>query len=665
MVILDREGGRSSRSGWVSDIQPTPSGSQHDLLELRRGLANLTKQHKSATARVDSLREERLALRQKLTTKEKQLSLMKRRVSALSGERDALERERATERAHLHKLEAKVAVMDEGGQLYDKFQSAKRRHRQCKEENAALKAKLQTCAEEHQTQCHEIATLQTALRLKTQEIVEETGKDIPTRLLYAVARSREDGVMLAIQLTDEKERSRNLAAELAISRKEVAKGEEARAAAMELLEAKERSILSLQAASTSLQRNYDKLQAQFDDSRKELNAKAEQCEGFRSELDKSRQAEEAARAEMAEAEARAAQREKDLRAELVGALERESASAAEDKRMAGEAIQSLESQLTSTQRDLREAEYNHQQAVLEIERQQVALREQEERIQGILLHADSKEQALKEDLKALDAHCSVLNEKCSGLADELASSRSDVSFQQQKAEEAGRRAKRSDGVLEEEEKKWQEERGRMMGKLEDALVQLSAAIEKSDRVEREAAAARAECKLKDGKIAQMLQDLQQIRESNQALYKSKELLQRAMLEQVNDVRQRLDHAGNQNRELEATVYRQRETERVLKDMIRSTNNSPLAPRAVAPRQQPAAASVAEQLAFPSPVPGIAGPSPTFGAPTADPAVATTPAPAAAEDGSLHFPSLEQLAGIDKDVISKLLTPQSAMRLRSL
>ena len=557
-------------------------------------------------------------------------------------------------------------------------------------------------------------TSKTALRLKTQEIVEETGKDIPTRLLYAVARSREDGVMLAIQLTDEKERSRNLAAELAISRKEVAKGEEARAAAMELLEAKERSILSLQAASTSLQRNFDKLQAQFDDSRKELNAKAEQCEGFRSELDKSRQAEEAARAEMAEAEARAAQREKDLRAELVGALERESASAAEDKRMAGEAIQSLESQLTSTQRDLREAEYNHQQAVLEIERQQVALREQEERIQGILLHADSKEQALKEDLKALDAHCSVLNEKCSGLADELASSRSDVSFQQQKAEEAGRRAKRSDGVLEEEEKKWQEERGRMMGKLEDALVQLSAAIEKSDRVEREAAAARAECKvsrlvvyfwkewggrnltlsfifslslslslypsinesavcvfvlpapqLKDGKIAQMLQDLQQIRESNQALYKSKELLQRAMLEQVNDVRQRLDHAGNQNRELEATVHRQRETERVLKDMIRSTNNSPLAPRAVAPRQQPAAASAAEQLAFPSPVPGVAGPSPTFGAPAADPAVATTPAPAAAEDGSLHFPSLEQLAGIDKDVISKLLTPQSAMRLRSL
>ena len=557
-------------------------------------------------------------------------------------------------------------------------------------------------------------TSKTALRLKTQEIVEETGKDIPTRLLYAVARSREDGVMLAIQLTDEKERSRNLAAELAISRKEVAKGEEARAAAMELLEAKERSILSLQAASTSLQRNFDKLQAQFDDSRKELNAKAEQCEGFRSELDKSRQAEEAARAEMAEAEARAAQREKDLRAELVGALERESASAAEDKRMAGEAIQSLESQLTSTQRDLREAEYNHQQAVLEIERQQVALREQEERIQGILLHADSKEQALKEDLKALDAHCSVLNEKCSGLADELASSRSDVSFQQQKAEEAGRRAKRSDGVLEEEEKKWQEERERMMGKLEDALVQLSAAIEKSDRVEREAAAARADCKvsrlvvyfwkewggrnltlsfifslslslslypsinesavcvfvlpapqLKDGKIAQMLQDLQQIRESNQALYKSKELLQRAMLEQVNDVRQRLDHAGNQNRELEATVHRQRETERVLKDMIRSTNNSPLAPRAVAPRQQPAAASAAEQLAFPSPVPGVAGPSPTFGAPAADPAVATTPAPAAAEDGSLHFPSLEQLAGIDKDVISKLLTPQSAMRLRSL
>ncbi len=167
-----------------SDLQPTPSGSQSELLELRRGFSNLSRQHKSATYKVDTLREERLALRTKLSTNEKQLSLMKRRVAALASERDLLKRERSTDHARLHKMEAKVNAMQDSALLHDKFTSLKKKQKAVREENAALKAKLESVAEDQATQSHEISTLQTALRLKTQEIVEETGKDIPTRLLY-------------------------------------------------------------------------------------------------------------------------------------------------------------------------------------------------------------------------------------------------------------------------------------------------------------------------------------------------------------------------------------------------------------------------------------------------------------------------------------------------
>ena len=202
----------------------------------------------------------------------------------------------------------------------------------------------------------------------------------------------------------------------------------------------------------------------------------------------------------------------------------------------------------------------------------------------------------------------------------------------------------------------------MIKKLEDSLVQLSSAIEKSDRLEREAGALRAEVRLKDDKISQVSHEMSQIRESNAALYKSKELLQRAMLEQVSDVRSRLDQAGMQNKELEATIYKQRETERGLKDMIRSTNNSPLVPQGVPsasmapPPPQPApsvAPATQHHLAFPSPL------APNTAGLAGDPASETP----GGHGGGLEFPSLEQLAGIDKDVISKLLTPQSAMRLR--
>ena len=103
MAVTDSDRPSSSRVHWASDIQPTPSGSQRELLELRRGFSNLTRQHKNASAKIDSLREERIALRSKLTNNEKQLALMKRRVSALSGDRDHMERERAAEQAHLQK----------------------------------------------------------------------------------------------------------------------------------------------------------------------------------------------------------------------------------------------------------------------------------------------------------------------------------------------------------------------------------------------------------------------------------------------------------------------------------------------------------------------------------------------------------------------------------
>lgn len=519
MVIFEKDSGgpRTSRSAWVSDIQPTPSGSQRELLELRKGFSNLSKQYKTATMKIDGLREERIALRQKITTKDKQLSLMKRRVSALSGERDVLQRERATEHAHLHKLEAKVNAMEDHGHLYDKFQAMKRKLKTSREENEALKAKLQSCAEDQQNQSHEINTLQTALRLKTQEIVEETGKDIPTRLLYAVARSREDGVMLAIQLTDEKEKSRKLEAELGLTRSELSKSEEGRKSALEELEKKERSILSLQAASKSLQNNFEKLQTQFDASRAECETKGGEVRDLKETIDACHNLEKELRKQMHSDEMRAIQREKDVRAELLGALEREAANGQEEQKKSQEAQHALEMQVRALQSDLRESDYNHQQSRLAVDRYTISLQEAEERIQNILLHSDSKESALKEDLKALDAHCTALNEKCSSLSDEVSSAKSEIQFQSQKAEDAARRAQRADALLSQEEQKWQSERAKMIQKLEGTLVQLSGAIEKSDRLERDVVAFKAESDIKENRIQQISQEIAQIRESNNAL----------------------------------------------------------------------------------------------------------------------------------------------------
>lgn len=73
------------------------------MLELRKGFTNLTKQHKTAMAKIDRMREERQNTRAQLSEGEKKNSLLKRKVAALNAERDNRERERDTERAHIRK----------------------------------------------------------------------------------------------------------------------------------------------------------------------------------------------------------------------------------------------------------------------------------------------------------------------------------------------------------------------------------------------------------------------------------------------------------------------------------------------------------------------------------------------------------------------------------
>lgn len=652
-------GGKRSTPGvsWSVDIQPQMetfpnSSSAKEVLELRKGLANLTKMHKIATAKMDGLRDEKLALKSQLSAKDKHASLLKRKVASLQIECETLERERETEKAHMSKLEAKVGAMSNTADVLEKYGNVKRRCRDLRDENAALKARLQQCAEDQASQTHEINTMQAALRLKAAEISEETGKDIPTRLLYAIARSREDGVVLAIQLTDEKEKNRKCAMEIESLKHKLQESEDARTDLLVALKQKDRRVVSAESANKSLQDTVERMEheiSQVEASNEEMRSVND---GLESELAQREQSIQQLHDLVRDNEIASSTREKELRAELVGALEREAAFAAQERKKASDQRLMLERKATSLEAEVKDYNFKVQEMQLENDRLKTDKQELQQRMQEIVLHADSKENGLREDMQALDGHCTALHERANGLAEEVSSARAEAAAYASRVDLASKRAQQAEQALSQQEERWRDDRAALTHKLEDALLQFNNAIEKSDRAEREAAALRTEAGIKDSKMQQLVNEMTNIRESNNALFRSKELLQKAMLDQVSEVRVRLDAANMHSKELEATVYKQRENERFLKQRLETEQRSRF------DQASGQAHQVFSTSTTPAPFAPTAAPMPM----TVHTELRGSFQKDDAQAGPrINHPSLEQLAGIDRDVMSRLQTPQSIMK----
>lgn len=70
------------------------------------------------------------------------------------------------------------------------------------EEAGSLRSRITTLEEANRAFQGEISVLQRALEIRVKELSGEGGAEVPSRLLYAVAKGREEGVALAVQLAE-------------------------------------------------------------------------------------------------------------------------------------------------------------------------------------------------------------------------------------------------------------------------------------------------------------------------------------------------------------------------------------------------------------------------------------------------------------------------------
>ena len=252
-------------------------------------------------------------LRGNLDAKERELRLAKRALALAHEERAAAEAAVGTDKAYARKLEARLAASGGGAALREKHRQVRKQNALLHDEKAAQEAQLSAAENAVVEANREIATLRSALRIKSQELAAAppgrtpagateaaaaavgaahgaASGEVTERLLYAVARAREESVILAVQLSERSQEVQNLKFELT---KHVAELDEARQArevtAREIL-ALERKLAEVSGSSTRNESDATVLRTQLDGASKRAEASGREVLRLREAVEEARDA---------------------------------------------------------------------------------------------------------------------------------------------------------------------------------------------------------------------------------------------------------------------------------------------------------------------------------------------------------------------------------------
>lgn len=262
-----------------------------------------------------------------------------------------------------------------------------------------------------------------------------------------------------------------------------------------------------------------------------------------------------------------------LRAEAAGAQRREAeigaaerAAAQEELAAARQAAATAKSELDMTLQ-LLEAREKAQSEALQLERERADAAEEQ------LAAASGRLDEAEEERRNLDAQVQAFAEVNDRMQNELAEAR-----------EAARKAEARTANLAEQVSTVETAIGVLRGeraaaesalkqKAEKALEEYAVVLRERDELRISLQEAMSKCASALGVKDRLESECKSLREANDALGRSKALLQRTMVEQLSAVRTQLDHAQVQNRELDVAVTRQRENTERLQSLVESERRS--------------------------------------------------------------------------------------------
>ena len=489
----------------------------------------------------------------------------------MTAERDALQASVSGDRAYIRRLEHKMTAG--GPDTAERCAQLRARVAKLKDEVSLAKSDADAARAERDALARDKASYSHALDLRAEEMSAEGGADVPSRLLYAVAKGREEAVSLAVQLAEKSDRveaERAVAARLRERRDEL---ERALAECRDALDVSRRSAVDAEARASKSRADAERAVAAAQEEVARASAIADEAtaeaETVGAALTRERTRCDEIRETLAKRDDQIARDLEMLREEMelaVDATEREardaSANVAREAEDAKRRVAELEAELEAARATARCAEEARD---AERDARECRVRSSDADATKAREHAA----ALEEETGHLTAQIEAFAVVNARLQDAATSAQSRLDAEVAKTAnlknqvatlEASLRAGRDERASGESE---------LRSKLRTALEELATTIAQRDETRAALRETMAKCASAMARCERAEASETASRRSVENLNKSKRLLQETMVEQLAAVRAQLERAQTQNADLEAAVRKQRGSAERLQGMTAS------------------------------------------------------------------------------------------------
>lgn len=511
-----------------------------------------------------------------MQSKERENNFLRREVERVTAERNSLEAALQSEKAYVRRLEHKMTA---GGpdtaarcaQLRSKLKTAR-------DELQVETAKTRGLQKELEEALRDKASVLHALELRAQDLSAEGGADVPSRLLYAVAKGREEAVSLAVQIAEKNdelraereltEHLRERCDELEKARKaEFDDATRARAGRADADARAERARTAAEKAVAVAHAEAAKAGALAEEA-------ASRCVQLGTELAKERERCDALHRALDERDAFHSKDLDVLRREMELAIEATEREAGDDVRRARTELEDVSARLAVAEAELAAARTNAAGTAADASKSV-------ETANARAVQAEAESHRLRDHVSQLEEEGGNLTAQIEAFAAVNARLQDAATSAQTRADaECAKVAnlKRQVETLEKASKAARGERAQgeseLKHKLKSALEELATVIAQRDEQKLLLQEALAKCASAMARAERMEVNERTLKQSVENLNRSKALLQETMVEQLASVRAQLERAQTQNRDLEAMMRRQAANTEKLQGLVEASTPGP-------------------------------------------------------------------------------------------
>ena len=555
----------------VSLTDGDPPTARREILELRKETNFASKHARVADAQLQAVKAERRKAQSSLEAKHRETNFLRREVERVTAERDALQASVSGDRAYIRRLERKMTA----GGPDDAERCAKLRARVAKlrdELDAANVARAAALAD-RDAAVRDKASLSHALNLRAKELSAEGGEDVPSRLLYAVAKGREEAVSLAVQLAEKSEALRRERDAILRLNERVESLEASRKTALDDLadahaascDADARAIKAREDASKAV------TQAQAEAARSAALAEeaTADAEALGAELARERRRGDALRKALEESEIARSSDLETIREEMELAIEATEREAGDKNAETAKALEEEARRVAELEAALKAARGRAESDEDANRRGREVDGRAKDALEAELARTKAHARALEEEAANLTAQIEAFAVVNARLQDAATSAQSRLDAQTAATENLKAQVATLEATIRASQDATRASEGELKTKLRGALEELSKCIATRDETRVALQETMAKCASAMARTERAEESERATRKANDALARSKKMLQETMVEQLAAVRAQLDRARAQSDQLERAVGRKKAQE----DRLRAETTS--------------------------------------------------------------------------------------------